>query len=318
MKNQLRNNGSHNCRLEGVVVPMVTPLTASGDVDGAGLDRLTEFLIAGGVHGLFALGSTGEFVSLTWEKQRQVLERLVRRAGKRVTVYAGVSSNCLDEIVSRAAEAAEIGADVAVVLPPCYYRLSQAELIRFYSYVADRSPLPVVMYNMPFRTNNNIEPATVDALSTHPRIVGIKDTVGDMARTLEILGRVRERDDFAYLHGNELLSLPAILYGARGLVPAIANFEPADLVAAYEAARRRDLANLPRWQARIQGLMRVFGLLESRPQDSTTLRLKAIKAVLEIMGICESHMAQLDEPADSEQMEKIRQFAAAEKLVRAG
>lgn len=309
------NNGSGHYRLEGVVVPVVTPLTASREIDREGTIRLVDFLISGGVQGLFALGSSGEFVSLSWHKQQSLLKDVVDASAGRVVICAGISSNCMDEIISHAADIASAGAHVAVLLPPFYFRLSQDELIRYFSYVADRSPLPLVLYNMPFRTNNNIEPATVEFLSAHPNIVGIKDTVDDMARTLDVLDRIRDRDDFVYLHGNELLSLPAILYGAKGMVPSIANFDPRTATAAYEAARAADLSSLPTWQSRISRLMRVFGLLESRPQSSTTLRLQAIKAVLEVMGICRSHMAQLGETPDSTQMDKIREFVASENLV---
>lgn len=290
----------------GVVVPMITPLTAAAEIDCEGVARLVNALLAGGVHGLFALGSTGEFVALPWRRQRTLLRAVVECAGGRVPVYAGVSSNCLEEIMERAGEAAALGADAAVVLPPFYFRVSQPELIRYFTAVADRSPIPVVMYNMPFRTNNNIEPDTVETLAAHPNIAGIKDTVPDMARTLDVLGRVAGRGDFAYLHGNELLSLPAMLYGARGMVPSIANFAPRLVVDAYEAALHG--TDLPAWQARIKAVMRVFSLLESRPQESTTLRLQAVKQVLELQGICGTHMAQLDQRPTAEQVEKVREF----------
>jgi dihydrodipicolinate synthase/N-acetylneuraminate lyase len=308
------NNGCGCHRLEGVVVPIVTPLTASREIDREGTSRLVDFLVSGGVHGLFALGSSGEFVSLSWDKQQSLLKDVVEASAGRVVICAGISSNYLDEIVSHAADIADAGAHIAVLLPPFYFRLSQDELIRYFSHVADRSPLPVVLYNMPFRTNNNIEPATVEVLSAHPNIIGIKDTVNDMARTLDVLDRVRNRDDFVYLHGNELLSLPAILYGAKGMVPSIANFDPGTATAAYKAARAMDLSSLPLWQSRISRLMRVFELLEIRPQSSTTLRLQAIKAVLEVMGICQSHMAQLGETPDSVQMDKVREFVTLENL----
>jgi len=308
----------NNLRLEGVVVPMITPLTADAGIDEQGTARLVDFLLGGGVHALFALGSSGEFVSLPWAKQRRFISAVVESNRRRVPVCVGVSANSMEEVVDRAVEAAALGADFAVVLPPFYFRVSQPELVRFFSIIADRIPIPLVMYNMPFRTNNNIEPETVATLAAHPRIAAIKDTVSDMARTLDVLGRIGRRDDFGYFHGNELLSLPALLYGARGMVPSIANFEPAGMVRAYEAARRGDLAGLGVWQKRMQGWMRVFGLLESRPQESTTLRLQAIKVALELLGICGSTMAQLHEPPGEAQREKVRAFLRAEGIGAAG
>jgi 4-hydroxy-tetrahydrodipicolinate synthase len=293
---------------------MVTPLTERGEIDEDALWRLISFLIEGGVHGIFVLGSTGEFLTLPWERHRELIAASVRIVRGRVPVCAGLSSHCLAEVTRRAAEAAKLGADIGVVLPPHYFRFSQDELVRFFTEVADKSPLPIVMYNIPVRTNCNLEPATVETLSRHPRIAGIKDTVSDMVRTIEVLERVAGRDDFAYLHGNELLALPSLLYGSRGMVPSVANFEPRVMAQAYAAVASGDVSALPLWQKRIGGLMRVFGLLEIRAGESTTLRLQTIKAVLKTMGLCGSRMAQLDATLSESDWEKVRRFVAEERL----
>jgi dihydrodipicolinate synthase/N-acetylneuraminate lyase len=184
----------------------------------------------------------------------------------------------------------------------------------FFFAIADHSPAPLIPYNMPFRTSNNLEPETVERLACHPNIAGIKDTVSDMARTLDILVRVGGRDDFAYLHGNELLIAPSLLFGAKGAVPAVANFAPTVFVETFEAARARDVDRLKTLHARIQRLMRVWGLVESRPQESTTLRLKAIKLVLELAGICGSTMAQTDRRPTDAEVERVREFLREERL----
>ncbi len=300
--------------MRGIVVPLVTPLTAEGEIDEAGVERLVGFLLRGGVHGLFALGSSGEFVSLGAAKKQRMAAAVVRAAAGRVPVCVGVSGNCLEEICAEARAAAELGADAVAALPPFYFRCSQSELVRFFSAIARASPLPLVLYNMPFRTNNNLEPETVQRLADHPNIAGIKDTVGDMARTLDLLGRLGNRSDFAYLHGNELLTAPSLLLGAQGAVPAIANFAPEVMVATWEAAQARDIERLKALHGRIQGLMRVWSLLEARPNESTTLRLQAIKLVLELRGICGSYMAQLDQRPGEEQRRRVREFMRAEGL----
>jgi len=300
--------------IRGIVVPLITPFNEAGEVDEPAVERLVAFLIDAGVHGLFALGSSGEFVSLNARKKKRMVSAVIRAAAGRVPVCVGVSGNCLEDIREETRWAARAGANAVAALPPFYFRCSQTELVRFFSAIAEAGPVPLLIYNMPFRTNNNLEPETVERLADHPNIAGIKDTVADMARTLDLLGRLRDREDFAYLHGNELLTVPSLLFGAKGAVPAIANFAPEVMVGAWEAARAGDVERLKHLNSRIQRLMRVWSLLEARPNESTTLRLQAIKMVLERMGICRSYMAQLEEPPSLERLRKVQEFMQAEGL----
>jgi 4-hydroxy-tetrahydrodipicolinate synthase len=303
-------------RLNRVVVPLVSPLTARGEIDEESAARLVEYLIAGGVSGIFALGSSGECVTLAWPRQLQLLRTVVRCARGRVPVCAGLSSNSLEETFERAGQIADAGADFAVALTPYYFRTSQPEMLHYFTAIADRSPLPLVAYNIPFRTNNTIEPATVDKLRRHPNFVGIKDTVNDFARTLAILGHVRGDAGFSYLHGNELLALPAALAGAAGCVVSIANFVPGFMVEAWDAAATGETCAIDRYQPRIAALMKVFSLLEAKPQDSTILRLMAIKAVLQILGIMESHMAQLAPEPNAEFLKPVRKFVEENEVLQ--
>jgi 4-hydroxy-tetrahydrodipicolinate synthase len=303
-------------RLNGVVVPMVTPLTAGGEIDEESTGRLVEYLIAGGVNGIFALGSSGECVSLTWSKQIQLLRAVVKYVHRRVQVCAGLSSNSLEETYERANDIATAGADFAVALTPYYFRTSQSEMLRFFSSIADHSPLPVLAYNIPFRTNNTVEPATIEKLRHHPNFVGIKDTVNDFARTLAILNYVRHDASFSYMHGNELLALPAAEAGAAGCVVSIGNFAPAFMVEAWKAAAAGDHDAIARYQPRIASMMKVFGLLEAKPQDSTVLRLMAIKAVLEILGLIQSHMVQLTPAPSAEFLAPVRKFVEENEVLQ--
>ncbi|MFB3827893.1 MAG: dihydrodipicolinate synthase family protein [Bryobacteraceae bacterium] len=302
-------------RLNGVIVPMVSPLTAEGEIDEESTARLVEHLLAGGVSGVFALGSSGECVALAWPKQLRLLRAVVKCVRGRVPVCAGLCSNSLEETFERAGAIAEAGADFAVVLTPYYFRTSQREMVRFFGAVADRSPLPVVAYNIPFRTNNTLEPPTINELRRHPNFVGLKDTVNDFARTLAILGDVRGDASFSYMHGNELLALPAAAAGAAGCVVSIANFAPAFMVEAWNAAAGGAPDAIARYQPRIAALMKVFGLLEARPQDSTVLRLMAIKAALEVLGVMKSHMAQLAPAPSDELLAPVRRFVEENEIL---
>jgi len=302
--------------LNGVVVPMVSPLNARGEIDEEAVGRLVEYLIAGGVNGIFALGSSGECVALSWPRQLQLLRAVVRCVRGRVPVCAGLSSNSLEETFEHAGQIADAGADFAVALTPYYFRTSQQEMLRFFTAIADRSPLPLLAYNIPFRTNNTIEPATLDRLRDHANFVGLKDTVNDFARTLAILGNTCHDKSFSYLHGNELLALPAAAAGAAGCVVSVANFVPAFMVEAWNAARSRGSGAIAEFQPRIAALMRVFGLLEAKPQDSTVLRLMAVKAVLQILGVMEAHMAQLAPAPGAEFLAPVRKFVEENEVLQ--
>jgi len=152
-------------------------------------------------------------------------------------------------------------------------------------------------------------------LRQHSNFVGIKDTVNDFARTLAILNQVRHDKAFSYLHGNELLSLAAAQAGAAGCVVSVANFVPAFMVEAWKAAASGAPDAISRYQARVASLMKVFSLLESKPQDSTILRLMAIKAVLEVLGVIRSHMAQLGPEPSDELLAPVRKFVEENEVL---
>ncbi|MEF8842435.1 MAG: dihydrodipicolinate synthase family protein [Haloarculaceae archaeon] len=222
-------------RLEGTIPPMVTPTDGrDGGVDVSMLESYTEFLVEGGVHGLFPCGSIGEFPSLTREERRTVVETVADAAGD-VPVLAGCGATSVADVVALTEDAAEAGASAAVVVTPYYLGVDQAGLRAFYEAVADRSPLPVVLYNIPQRTGVTLEVETAVALAEHGNVVGVKDSSGGMAgffRTVE-----ETSDDFAAIQGLSMLALPSLDSGAAGLISGAANVFPAALSALYEAHR---------------------------------------------------------------------------------
>lgn len=293
-------------RFQGVIVPLLSPLTDGGEIDSGALGRYLDFLLAGGASGLFALSSTGEFCCLPWPRQRRLAEEVVKRVGGRVAVSAGVSTQSLADTIERAREMAALGVDAVVALPPFYFRTSQTEIYAWFARIADSSPAPLIVYNMPFRTQHNLEPETVHRLRAHGNIIGLKDSVADRERTRALAAELRGQTQFSYLHGNELLTLEAASLGAHGCVPSIANLAPRFFTAAFRAASAGNPR--PADQERIAALMGAFGLFEERPQDSTTLRLMALKAVLHVLGIMEPHMAQLAPPLSPEWLARARRF----------
>ncbi|MBM3747916.1 MAG: dihydrodipicolinate synthase family protein [Acidobacteria bacterium] len=290
----------------GTVVPMLTPLTAAGEIDRGALVRYVDFLLASGVNALFALSSTGEFCSLPWRSQCVMVEATLAHAGGRVALSAGVSTQSLAGTVQRARELAALGVHAVVSLPPFYFRTSQSEMYAWFAKIADASPVPLIVYNMPFRTQHNLEPETVHRLRAHGSIIGLKDSVNDRERTRELATALRGQTRFTYLHGSELLTLEAAAFGAHGCVPSIANLAPRFFSDAFAAAASGEPR--PGDQERIAGLMGAFGLFEDRPQDSTTLRLMALKAVLHVLGIMEPYMVQLAPPLPDEWLTRARAF----------
>jgi 4-hydroxy-tetrahydrodipicolinate synthase len=294
-------------RFRGVVVPLLTPLTEGGAVDRAAMSRYIEFLVRGGVDAVFVLSSTGEFCAMPWTVQCEVVETALSAVGGRLAVCAGVSTQCLEESIQRARDMSAIGVDAVVALPPFYFRTSQEEMIEFFSRLADSSTRPLILYNMPFRTQHNIEVETALELREHGNIIGLKDSVSDAERTSLLAGELSGQTRFTYLHGNERLTLAAAAAGAHGCVPSIANLAPRFVCRAFRSAASGGAIEGD--NQRMDGLMEAFGLFEKTPQQSTTLRLMALKAVMQSMGIMSARMVQLAPPLSEERLQKAREFA---------
>lgn len=209
--------------LRGETPPLVTPFDAEGDVDHDALASVVTHVESGGVDGLFPCGTTGEFASLTAEEQAAVIETVVD-ASDDLPVIAGVSATAVDDAVARAHAAADAGADAAVLTPPYFHTGDPAGVEAFFAAVADRSPLPIVLYNIPDNVGTCLGPSTVSSLADRPDVLGIKDSSGDLDYTLDLLRATPE--DFLVLQGWDTLLLPGLRTGLDGGVNALANVVP--------------------------------------------------------------------------------------------
>ncbi|HLW48167.1 MAG TPA: dihydrodipicolinate synthase family protein [bacterium] len=221
----------------GIVVPIPTLFDERGRLDESANARHVEWLIAHGVHGLFALGTTGEFTSLTRDERRMMAELVVRTAGGRVPVLVGCGSPWTDEAVAYAEHAEEIGAAGVAAVLPYYWIPSDRSIYEHYRLLAIGTRLPVYIYNFPALTGRNIPPDLVRRLAEqHPTIAGIKDTIDSVAHIQQLLVAVRPaRPDFAVLCGMDYHLLNTMLLGGDGAVPGTANFAPDPLVEIYRA-----------------------------------------------------------------------------------
>ncbi|MFC6940624.1 dihydrodipicolinate synthase family protein [Salinirubellus sp. GCM10025818] len=224
--------------LTGVIPPMVTPTTGrSGTVDVDALRTFTEFLVDGGVHGLFPCGSIGEFSSLTREQRATVVETVVDAAGDR-PVIAGCGGTAVGDVVEYVEDAEAAGADAAVVVTPYYLKTSDVGMVEFYEIVAAETSLPIVLYNIPPLTKHSLDVETVVELADRDEFIGIKDSSGDIDY-INALARAVP-DDFAVLPGVSALQVAALDGGADGAVNGSANFLPSLVTEIHDAYRAGD------------------------------------------------------------------------------
>ncbi|QFU81488.1 dihydrodipicolinate synthase family protein [Natronorubrum aibiense] len=229
--------------LSGITCPVVTPFDDAGEIDDDAFVATLEHLLEHGIDGVFPCGTTGEFASLTREERRHVHELAVEHAGGEVPVLAGAAATSVAEAVAYTEDAADAGADAAVVTPPYFHTANDpAGNRQFLEQVADQSPLPVLLYNIPVCTGGRIEPETLTAVATHDDIIGLKDSSGDLEYFLSVLRQTPE--EFLMLQGYDALLVPALRMGADGGLNALSNVVPeayAELYDTFDAERGEEL-----------------------------------------------------------------------------
>lgn len=265
----------------GVVVPMVSPATPSGDLDEAAAHRLIDWLVEGGVDGVFVLGTTGEAASLPMRVRRPLARLAVERVAGRCLVYAGIGSNCLEESIAAGREYLAQGADAVVAHLPAYFPLAPAEMVQYYRMLADRLEGPLVIYNMPPTTHMSIPLDALEELSGHPNIVGLKDSENDLGRLENVLAAFRGRSDFAVFVGPSVHAVETLAAGADGVVPSSGNLVPdlwRRLYGHTRAERRAEAATL---QQQLNAIAHVYQAGRSLGQS-----MAGLKAALEAKGLC--------------------------------
>ncbi|MFA5347186.1 MAG: 4-hydroxy-tetrahydrodipicolinate synthase [Methanoregula sp.] len=225
---------------EGVLPAIITPFKRNSamDLDIQGLERNIDFLVSAGIHGIVPCGSTGESATLTFEEHEKVIEIVVNDVNGRIPVLAGTGSNNTAEAVRLTKAAKDIGADGVLIISPYYNKPNRSGLIKHYTKLADLD-LPVVMYNVPGRTGQNLEPDLVAELARHPNIVAIKEASGNIGQISRIIEETRD-EDFAVISGDDNITLPIMALGGAGVISVAANVDPERMVAMYEAMKQGD------------------------------------------------------------------------------
>ncbi|MDR3727625.1 MAG: dihydrodipicolinate synthase family protein [Terracidiphilus sp.] len=289
--------------LRGIIPPMVTPLLDPNTLDHDGLKRLIERMIAGGVHGLFVLGTTGEGPGLSYRLRREVIEATCKIVAGRVPVLVAITDTAIEECLALGDWAKRCGADAVVVAAPYYFAVSQNDLYRMIECLSTQLTLPLYIYNMPSLTKAFFEPETVVRASKLPNVYGIKDSSGDMEYIRAITTAFRERKDFTILVGPEELLMESMALGAHGGVNGGANLFPRLFVHLYEAIVASDLATVEALQQRVVEL----GQLLYHVGEPESSYLRGLKLGLDLMGICSAKMVLPFQAADSTHCEALKQ-----------
>ncbi|MDP6636518.1 MAG: dihydrodipicolinate synthase family protein [Phycisphaerae bacterium] len=273
--------------LRGIVPPMATPLLDSDTLDVDGTERLIEHILAGGASGLFIMGTTGEGPSLGRALRGDLVEHACRIVDGRVPILVGVTDTSLSESVSLAKKSDSCGAAAIVATHPCYFKASQADILDYVGRLADRSPLPLFLYNIPGCTKLSFEPETVRAAADIPGVVGIKDSCGDIEHFRQIAEALADRPDFTLMIGPDKLTAQAISLGAHGAVSGGGNLFPDHYVALYRAARDGDQETVNKLQERV---VLIYDTIYHAVEDPSSY-VKGLKCALRCMGICGDAMA---------------------------
>ena len=265
-------------KLRGAVVPMITPVTVAGLLDEPAAGRLIDFLLAGGVDGIFVLGTTGEGASVPRDLRKRLVELAVAKARGRALVYAGIGDSQAESAAS-GNEFLRAGADVIVARPPVSYPADQ--LLAWYQSLLEHLEGPLIVYNIPTTTNISIPLDLIEKLLGHPRLVGIKDSENNPERLEELLRRFGGRPDFAIFVGVGALMARGLKLGAVGVVPSVGNLIPEVCRNLCACAERGDWATAEDCFARMNAVAALY-------QKGRTLNesLAVLKGAVHCRGLC--------------------------------
>ena len=288
--------------LRGIVPPIVTPLLDDNTLDIAGLERLIEHVVAGGVHGIFILGTTGESQSLGFSLRCEMIKESARILKNRIPLLVGISDTSIADSVALAKVAAENGADAVVSAPPYYYAAAQPELIDFYNVLLEQLPLPLFLYNMPMHTKTSFAPATIRKIAENPKVIGFKDSSASGGYFQSVMHEFRDRPDFALFVGPEEMMGESVMMGAHGGVNGGANMFPKLYVELYKAAADKNVDKVRELHAKV---MQVSASIYNVGTFGSSY-LKGVKAGLNVLGICSDVLATPFTKFDEADKAKIR------------
>lgn len=295
---------SPSAAYRGIIPPIITPLKDRDTLDAEGLERLVEHMLAGGVHGIFALGTTGEAPGLSYRLRREMVERTCRLVKGRVPVLVGITDTSFVESVELARFSADQGVSAVVLSAPYYFPVGQPELVEYVEDLVPELPLPVFLYNMPSHTKVTFELETVKRAMQIPGIIGIKDSSGNMVYFHQLVRELKQRPEWSLLAGPEELLGESVLLGGHGGVCGGANLCPRLYVSLYEAALRNDVQRVMELHAQV---MSISGTIYKVGRYGSAF-IKSVKCALSVLGICDDFMAEPFHRFREQERERVGAF----------
>jgi 4-hydroxy-tetrahydrodipicolinate synthase len=263
--------------LTGALTALVTPFTEQGQVDLPALAALVDWQVASGIHGLVPCGTTGEGATLDDDEHAKVIEVVVERVAGRIPVVAGCGTNDTRRTVAAAKRAAKAGADALLVVSPYYNKPNHSGMLAHYRAVAEATDVPVVVYNVPGRTGQNLGPELILELGELGGVAGVKEASGNLDQIATIVDQ--RRPGFAVLSGDDSLVLATLALGAEGVISVVSNEAPAEMAGLVGAAIAGDFTRARRVHYRLLPLMRA-NFLETNPVP--------VKTAMSMLGRCGS------------------------------
>ncbi len=275
-----------NIDLKGIIPPIITPLNKQNELDEQGLKQLIEYLISGGVHGLFLLGTTGEATNLTYQLRKDFIEKSCAIINKRVPVVVGITDTCIEGSLEIAEVSKKAGVDALVISAPYYLPIAQHEFVSYLEYLVPKLPLPFLLYNMPGCTKFHMSVDTV-IKAKELGAIGIKDSSGNQSYLYELQETFKDTD-FAVICGTELFLPDAVTFGGSGSVAGGANMFPKVFVDLYDAAKANDVEKIKRLR---EIVIQIEKKIYNIGKDGSKY-VKTIKCALSVLGICNDYVAQ--------------------------
>jgi 4-hydroxy-tetrahydrodipicolinate synthase len=295
--------------LKGIIPPMITPLKSNDELDNAGVERLIEHIIGGGVHGLFLLGTNGEGPSLSYHLKKEFVKLSCEIVGGRIPVLVGITDSSFSGAMDMAEYSKSVGADSVVVAPPFYFPATETEMINYVEKLAAATPLPFVLYNMPMHTKINLTIPTI-LCARELGCIGVKDSSGDMANLYMLIDAFKEDPEFAVFAGTELYLPDAVMGGAHGAVAGGANVFPKLFVELFHASLVHDHDKITSLRNQIIWLCNTLYVVSPSAARITI----SFKTALSIMGICSDEMALPLRKLEGADREKIAAYLLEMKI----
>jgi dihydrodipicolinate synthase/N-acetylneuraminate lyase len=246
-------------KLQGIFTPILVPLDVSGQIDERELRRFVSWLIESGVHGLYPNGSTGEFTRFTAEERRRIVKIVADETAGRVPILAGAAEANVSETLAACQAYAEMGARAVAIVAPYYYKLSSESVYAYFAEIARNSPIDLTLYNIPMFASPIDVPTIRRLADEFPRVIGIKDSSGDLSFMMRMIQQIRpRRPDFTFLTGWEACLIPMLMIGCDGGTHASSNVVPEVTRRMYDLFRAGDTVGAMQWQYRILELFDIM------------------------------------------------------------